>query len=349
MDGDLMVSPVDFHTAGPELWKRYHDYRRARQKDERPDDPVRPDQVEEQRLRLVNMLEFEYRYEIQRSGVTLSMFGGSTVRSDNPEYATNKHLLWVDFYVRRAERRRRIGAAWLPVVLELMDRHGCTTVNLSAEDKAGHAFLKWAGAEARMTGAENRLDVADVDWAMVERWVEEGPRRSPGTRLEIYDAGLPEAMWPDFAPQISILLNTIPWEGLDHGEIVVTPAHMKRDYEQIQASQETLHSVLTREPDGSMSSITEVTWAPYSSTIVRQQFTGVLPGARGRGLGKWIKAAMLLRLRELHPDFRWLSTGNAGSNAPMLAINKKLGFKQYRAGADYQMTRDQLAIKIRSV
>ena len=349
MPDELTADPVDVMIAGREFWERYHEYRRVRHADQRPDDPLRPDDLEEKRLKRANPFEFEYRYEVVRDRVMISMFGGQTIRPGNPEYESNKHLFWTDFYVLPGERRRGVGASWLPVILELMDRHGCTVVGMGAEDEPGHAFLKWAGAEAKFSGAENRLRIADVDWAMLERWVKEGQARSPLTKLEVHDGILPESMWAEFAPQLSTMLNTIPWEGLDHGEIVVTPDHMKYYNERLAAGRETPHTVLTREPDGTMSSVTDVTWAPYRSTIVNQQFTGVLPSARGRGLGKWIKAAMLLHLRELYPDIQWVSTDNAGSNAPMLAINKKIGFRQYRAGREYQMTRDQVAARIRSL
>jgi hypothetical protein len=56
---------------------------------------------------------------------------------------------------------------------------------------------------------------------------------------------------------------------------------------------------------------------------------------------------MLAHLHALHPDAQWVATDNAGSNAPMLAINKKLGFKQYRAGTEYQISRDNLAARIK--
>jgi GNAT superfamily N-acetyltransferase len=349
MSNELKPEAVDFMTASPDFWKRYHEFRRVRQKDERPDDPVRPDDVEERRLKQANPFEFDYRYEASRDGVTASMFRGTTVKPGNPEYESNKHLFWTDFYVRQNERRRGTGAAWLPVILELMDRHGCTVVGMSAEDEPGYAFLKWAGAEPKFSGAENRLRIADVDWALLERWVKEGQARSPRTKLEIYDGLLPDSMLDEFAPQLSTMLNTIPWEGLDHGDIIVTPAHMRYHNERLQAGQETPHTVLTREPDGTMSSVTDVTWAPYRSTIIYQEFTGVLPSERGRGLGKWVKAAMLLHLRDLYPEMEWVATGNASSNAPMLAINKRMGFKQYRAGKEYQMTRDQVAARIRTL
>ena len=64
---------------------------------------------------------------------------------------------------------------------------------------------------------------------------------------------------------------------------------------------------------------------------------------------RWIKAAMLAHLHKLYPQAKWVVTENAGSNAPMLAINKKLGFKQYRAGTEYQVSRDGLADRLKGL
>jgi GNAT superfamily N-acetyltransferase len=232
-------------------------------------------------------------------------------------------------------------------MLETMDRHGCTLASIGAEEESGHAFLKWLGAEARLTSAENRLKFADVDWKMVQRWIDEGRRRSPKTKLEIYEGHLPEEMLEEFAPQLTNLLKTIPFEDLDIGEILVTPDHMRDWYARMDLENELQYTVLTREPDGAISSMTDTTWAPFRRTVVEQRFTGVRPDARGRGLGKWIKAAMLELLRQRHPEIESVVTENAGSNAPMLAINKKLGFKQYRAETEYQISRDTLAAQLK--
>jgi mycothiol synthase len=349
MISELLPTRVEPSTAGDEYWSRYHELRRVRQKESRPDDPLRPDEVEEQRIKRENPFELEYRYEISQAGTMLSFFGGQTVRPSSPEYASNKHLFWADIYVRPDRRRRGIATMWLPVMIELMDRHGCTVLGIGTEEEAGHAFLRWLGAEPKLVGAENRLKLAHVDWAMVQRWVDEGVRRSPHTRLEVYDAPMSDEVLKDFAPQLSVMLNTIPFEQLDHGEIIVTPEQIREWDARMAMSGELVHTLLTREPDGTISSITDTNWAPYRPTIIEQQFTGVLPSARGRGLGKWIKAAMLLHLRALHPEAEWVSTENAGSNAPMLAINKKLGFRQYRAGTEYQISRDALAAKLEAL
>jgi mycothiol synthase len=251
--------------------------------------------------------------------------------------------------VRPEARRRGIGSSWLPLLVELMDAHGCTVVGFGTEEPSGHAFLKWLGAEAKFSGAENRLKLADVDWKMVDRWIVEGPQRSPETKLESYEGPLPEAMWADYAPQLSSLLNTIPFENLDFGEIVLTPDHMRDYYARLEIGLDQLHTILTREPNGVISAITDTSWAPHRPTVIEQRFTGVRPDARGRGLGKWIKAAMLAHVHELHPEAEWVTTENAGSNAPMLAINKKLGFKEFRAATEYQISRDGVAERIKAL
>jgi len=343
---DLAPTPVDPSKADADFWKRHHEFRRVRQSESRPDDPLRPDDIEEITLKWQDPFRIEHRYEISRGSRMLSSLAVEVVKPGTPEYETNRHLMWVDGYVRPDERRRGIASRWLPVLLDLMEQHGSTIADIWTEEPAGHAFLKWLGADAKFTGAENRLRLADVDWAMVQRWVAEGPRRSPETKLEVYDGPMPEAMLDDFAPQLSLLLNTIPFENLDHGEIVITPDHMRDFVARLTAAGETLHTMLTREPDGMVSGITDTRRAPYRPTIVYQGFTGVRPEARGRGIGKWLKGAMLLHMTELYPDARWISTDNAGSNAPMLAINKKLGFREYRAGSEYQISRERLARKV---
>ena len=340
---------VEFQTADADFWKRYHAYRRVRQHESRRDDPVLPDDVEERRLKRESPFDIQYRYEMAEDGVLLSWLWASTIKPGTPEYESNKHLFWADLYVRPDARRRGLGSSWLPLLGDLMDTHGCTVLGVGTEDASGHAFLKWVGAEPKMSGAENRLKLADVDWKMVERWVSEGPKRSPQTKLESFDGPLPEAMWDDYAPQLSSMLNTMPFEDLDHGEIVVTPDHIRDFYARLEIGGERLHTIITREPDGVISAITDTTWGPHRPAIIEQQFTGVRPDARGRGLGKWVKAAMLAHLHDLYPDAQWVATGNAGSNAPMLAINKKLGFKQYRAGTEYQISRDGLAARIKQL
>ena len=349
MVGELMPVPVDARNADRDFWRRYHVLRRLEASEIRPDDPLMPDESVEANMKKQNPYEFEHPHEIALDGEMLSWFWGGTPTPASPEYESSKHIFWANAYVRPDHRRQGIGSMWLELLANLMDEHGCTIVEFHTEGELGQAFLLWVGAEPKMTEIESRLDLSQVDWTMVERWVAEGQQRSPQTRLHIYDGPIPEEVRPELAPQLSAILNTIPFEDLDHGEIVVTPETMQEWYDRNALSEETQHTVLTREPDGVISGITDITWAPYRRSLIYQQFTGVRPDARGRGLGKWIKAAMLLRVRKLYPDAAWIATGNAHSNGPMLKINRTLGFKAYKTAVEYQLSREGLETRIRSL
>jgi mycothiol synthase len=349
MISELTPVRVEPRSADASYWTRFHALRRLRHDELWPEDPQRPDDVIEALMKRGDPFESHEYFEIARDSAMVSWFHGETVTPANPEYPTNRHLYWADAYVRPDQRRKGVASLWLNVLAKKMDEHGCTVAGFNAAHQEGHAFLAWLGAQPKLTEIESRLELAGVDWPMVERWVHEGQRRSPQTRLEIHDGPLPEEMWADFAAQRTTLLNTMPFESLELGDIVVTPDRIREWNEQSALAGKVLHNVLTREADGTISGMTDVEWALYSRTHIQQQFTGVLPTARGRGIGKWIKAAMLLHIKELYPDAQWVATGNAQSNTPMLKINRDLGFKPYRTGVEYQITRDELGAKLKNL
>lgn len=263
-----------------------------------------------------------------------------------PDYESWKNFLWVDAGVLRDHRRRGIATRLMPLVVETGKELGANIISGSTDDPDGRAFARWIGAEPRFTGFDNRLDLTSVDWDLLRDWVASGERRSPHTRLEMYEPRLPDEVMAGWASAYTAMLNTVPWEDMDHGDADVTVESVRNRYDRLDRSQTVHHALLSREPDGSISGLTEMNYAPYAPQFIGQELTAVLPHARGRGLGKWLKAVMLLHVHELYPDVRWVLTGNAASNAPMLAINHQLGFRPYREATVYQMTRDQLEARL---
>ncbi len=87
---------------------------------------------------------------------------------------------------------------------------------------------------------------------------------------------------------------------------------------------------------------TEVFWNPNQPETLRQDDTGVFPQYRRRGLGRWLKAAMLKKVLRDHPQIKHVRTGNADSNAAMLRINQQLGFKPYKSWSVWQVELKQV-------
>src|SRR5713101_1463022 len=248
MANDLIPHEVDLNSAGEDFWRRYHVFRRARHDEVRPDDPIFPDDLERMRVLSDQTFEINHAFEVVDDGQMVSWLRSAVTKPGAPGYEANRYYLWCTFSVLAPYRRRGIGRSHLPLLLEVMERDGCHTLTMESEEESGHAFLGWLGAEKKSEGAENRLHIPEVDWPTMRRWIDEGEKRSPETKLEVYDDHIPEAMLEEFAPMLEALLNTMPWDDLDHGPIVVTPELLRHDYERMDRGGVKHHTVLTREP-----------------------------------------------------------------------------------------------------
>ena len=342
MSGVMDISEfVPVSASAPE-WARYHAYRRRWQSERRPDEPLSPDDVVEAMLARPDLREHHHRYQVVVGDEMVGELHLSAPRPESPEYDTNRHLVWAETYVLEEHRRRGIGRRLLPLPLRWMEVYGATVLSTVAEEEPGHAFLRRVGAEPRLVERGSRLDLGRQDWGLVERWVREGEAASPDARLELYPRWVPDDRLDEHCAAATELMNTMPFEGMDHGDIVVTPDSVRDWHEALALTGSTNPSCVVREADGSISGMTDVIRHPHEPGIVRQNFTGVHPRARGRGLGKWLKAAMLLHVRDAYPDTRWITTENAGSNEAMLTINHALGFRLHRTFTFYQVDRDTL-------
>lgn len=345
MPAGCTVIDFDPPSASADLWARYHTYRRARHAESRPGDPVTPDADAEIWIRAPQPGSKDRRWLVLCGDETIGS-GTTSWVVDGPMFETNRHLMWGGVAVLCAHRRRGIGTALARLVADEMVTQDRTVLTTGTDEDDGRAFLAWLGAEVKMEAAENRLALADVDWSMVERWAAEGPVRSPDTTLVFWEHRLPESEHVAYSAALTRLLNTMPHDDLDHGDIVMRPEDLQDMQTRLESVGGSIHTLITREPDGTISGVTDVAYTPGRPDRVMQQFTGVDPDHRGRGLGKWLKAAMLRYIRDAYPDAKTVVTGNANSNDPMLSINRRLGFRTFRGETVYQIGRDALRARL---
>ena len=327
-------------------WGRYHAFRRLEQAEFRPDEPLAPDDVIEAREKRPDPFNWSRSFHVVDGGEVVAELEAEGPRPDSPEYPTNSHLLWASGYVLRAQRRRGIALGMVPRVLELLVEYGATVLSSFAEDDTGHGLLRRLGGEPKLVERQSRLDLREVDWDMVARWTAESEGAAGGARLELHTPWVPDELLDEYCDAMNELMNTMPFEGLDHGDIVMSPPGVREWRERLRLTGTVNPTCLVRDPDGSIVGMTDTVKHEYEPGIVRQNFTGVHPRARGRGLGKWLKAAMLEHLRQAHPDTIWISTENAGSNSPMLSINHALGYRLHRTFTYYQVPLATLRAKV---
>jgi hypothetical protein len=156
---------------------------------------------------------------------------------------------------------------------------------------------------------------------------------------------IPDNIIEDFCKVYSEVANQQPLGDLsiDEGAIIFTPESYRNLENMFADLKRPWITLVTIEPSGRISGLTEIRYNPSRETFISQLLTGVQQEYRGRGLGKWLKAKMLLKIRDEYPEVKIVTTGNATSNAPMLSINDRLGFKVYKETENAQITIEQLA------
>ena len=325
-----------------EEWERFHGWRRIRAEEHDPTQPMMPDNLFEKHMLKPSEWSLDHRFVVEADGATV---GGFTVQAPKPGasgYESNKHLMNARGGVISPWRHKGIGTAGLRETLRLMDEHETTVLTVWSSELDGQAFIEWFGAEVKQIERISRLYMDKIDWAQQERWLAGLAARSPGTTLEFYPDRLPDEFLEEYCVALQELMNLIPWDDMDHGKIEMQPSDWHDVYKRLDISGADHHTYISREADGQISGITDVSWGPDNPDVVWQWFTGVHPDVRGRGVGKALKAAMALYVKERYSEPKWFSTGNAASNDPMLAINTRMGFREHKRYLTYQIGREDL-------
>jgi GNAT superfamily N-acetyltransferase len=336
------ILPHDPTTDCRATWARFHAYRRARDVEARPGDPEISDEAFEQQDRAQSPHHAHKRWlAVDGNRVVGSLYVTMTLPG-NPTHAENARFLFAGMSVLTPWRRRGVGTRLIARLHRVMHEEERSIANVGTQEPDGHAFLRHFGAAEKLRMIENRLRMDTVDWRAFADLKDAVVAANPELTLETWRGRVPLEVIEPLLPAFSRLHEDVPFGDLDHGATRLDIDHVREAYRQLDRFGGAHHLVMFRAPGGDVAGVAEVWWNASMETRGYHSFTGVHRDWRGRKLAQALKIAVLEQVRAEHPAVSVMCTVNAAQNAPMLAVNAKLGFKPHHTHCAYQIDRDRL-------
>jgi mycothiol synthase len=311
-----------------EDWERYFQSRERIQVELNPDDPP-PSRNQRRNYMLNPHPDYELSWWQVRSdtGEVVGMGGVWWARENTTIYDEAKDVAYADMILEKKYATDRIQIDFLRSLVRKADDVGKSRLIVETRTEHQSPFLIDLGASVVSERATNRLPLRDVNMEMIERWRAEGPKRAPGIKIERFSS-IPEKDLNQYSDLYTETWNQAPLEEAAP-DMVVTPESRRNMERYFESQGEIWTTMISREPDGEISGLTEIWYQPETWHLIEQGLTGVREKYRGRGIGKWLKAEMLVYVSKTYPRALAIQAGNADANAPMLSINQRMGFKTY--------------------
>jgi GNAT superfamily N-acetyltransferase len=337
---DYTITPIDLKTATDEeiypLWECFSQLRAERQ----PDDPPFPfaDYLTSNRNRYIH---WEELVALIKDPITGKVIARAMVETNNLD---NLHLAFVELGVLPAYRQQGLGRRLMGWAAETAQAKGRSKLFFGTHERApgGAIFAEKLGANPGLVERISQLVLSEVDRELMRSWQERAAERASGFEIGFWAERYPEEELPAIVELLKVM-NTAPRDNLDFEDEVVTPETVREAEENMVKDGVFRWTVYAREKaTGEFAGFTEIYVRKSIPSIVHQGGTGVFPRYRNLGLGRWVKAAMIERVLNDLPEARFVRTGNAESNAPMLGINVAMGFKPYLAVIDWQVETEKV-------
>jgi GNAT superfamily N-acetyltransferase len=257
----------------------------------------------------------------------------------------NPHFCAVEVRVLPDARRRGFGTALLAALSDRARMTGRTTMTLRVDEPPGEEGRSAGRAFATRQGftcatSEVRRDLAlPVDPARLDAVDSECRAHAAGYRLRTWQDRCPDDLVDDRAALGARMSTDAPLGELDWHPETWDAARVRRNEALVaQQGRSFLAAGAVDDASGRLVAFTELGVPLSRPERVYQWDTLVLPEHRGHRLGTLVKTAVLRLVPERVPQARVVSTWNAAVNAPMIAVNERLGFRTNGSTSSWQRT-----------
>ena len=344
----LRLKKLQFPNLTEQDWDTITALRQEADQEENPDDPVPPtEQYKTEMMTYHERREYlDYWLGYDEQGTNVGYLVTVYPKPDHPDYEVNGKFVWYYIHITPDHRRKGYGTQMLNKIAEIAQEYGAEHLQGGTMIESGKQFMQYHDAILGLSERVSRLTMANVDWEMMQRWVDDGAARNPDVQIIRFE-GLPsEEDIEAYCQLVTDLDKEVPLEDMQEESYTFTVEEARKRHERITKASNREIALYAKDSDGSLMGLTGMYHQNGVDTVSHVGLTGVLPKYQGRGLGKYLKASMALDVRENFPKVKHSNTFNAQSNEPMLHINIKMGFKPHQEFVIYKMpVADVLQVK----
>jgi len=239
--------------------------------------------------------------------------------------------------VHPQRRRRGIGTHMCTHLEAVAKAQGRSVLGMEAhESDAASAFAVRHGYVLKYVGVIRRMTIAQVGTDIIEAAYAEGLAAATDYEVVRIAGPLTDEQIAESLPVVASI-NDAPTDDLVIEDEIFTPERL-RAYDDAQLGRGArMYRVWARHRDtGEVAGHTVVAVEADRPHIGEQHDTTVLPKHRGHRLGLLLKADMVRWLRDAEPALQTITTDNAESNAHMIAVNERLGYRVLGRNREFQ-------------
>lgn len=255
----------------------------------------------------------------------------------------NTHLAELGLIVHPDHRRSGVGTLLLAELERRAAAAGRTswTGGFEAPLEApgpGHGFAARHGYDV-VSGERLKCLTLPADGTSPAHWEQlaaEVATHAGDYRIELFEGHVAPERVAGFCALLSRFHEEIPLGDLDLQDMDWDAARLAEHEARMEATRQAWFGAVALDAADTVVAFTEL--AVDTAHPVRTWVGGtlVLPEHRGHRLGLAVKLASHTRLRERFPQCRAVLTGNADVNAPMNAVNERLGYVPVERWIDVQ-------------
>lgn len=240
-------------------------------------------------------------------------------------------------YVHPSRRGQGHGRALANVIFDHLQENGRTRFDtMITTGSPIESVAERLGLKAALNETRSRLLIDELDRAKMRTWIDRAIDRGAAYDLVYLNSPVPDEILQKVC-DLAYVMNSAPIDDFEEEDEVVTPESWREMETNVIEASGQLHNLIAVERDsGEFVGYTQIRTLDLEPELAWQWATGVDPNHRNRGLGRWLKAAMIEKVIDEYPMVRRVDTYNAGSNEPMLAINIEMGFRPIHYATAWQ-------------